>query len=286
MITKDEIVAISQRKQLDFSKTLAAVVCQTLIEIISTEDCAKPLWLCNGNEFCEDYIRLHESRNLYYQYCGELEDDRFLMLFNKDLLKALKNRGSNHFSSTEGEIEDFGIRLSVTIEDMYVPINIYTKRHVSDRVSFDLSTLKSLRNEEKVISYAAYPKEQIVCAHLSEIIDKLELINEVDRYYEVYEILSSYPINGRKVKETLNESFKDMDRSALLKRVNIIRDYGSYTYMKKKWKVVLRQKKTSEPQWQDVINCLYSFLNPIVDSMIKNTVFLGDWMPQLKRYLD
>mgnify|MGYP004442801157 FL=1 len=108
----------------------------------------------------------------------------------------------------------------------------------------------------------------------------------MDRYYEVYEILSSYPINGRKVKETLNESFKDMDRSALLKRVNIIRDYGSYTYMKKKWKVVLRQKKTSEPQWQDVINCLYSFLNPIVDSMIKNTVFLGDWMPQLKRYLD
>ena len=167
-----------------------------------------------------------------------------------------------------------------------MPVKVYIKRHLSERISFDLMTVKSLRDEEKVISYAAYPKEQIVCAHILEILDKLELINEVDRYYEVYEILSSYPINGRKVKETLSVSLKDMDRSALLKRVNIIRDYGSYTYMKKKWKVVLRQKKTSEPQWQDVIICLYSFLNPLVDSMIKNTVFLGDWMPQLKRYLD
>ena len=68
--------------------------------------------------------------------------------------------------------------------------------------------------------------------------------------------------------------------------MDMLAGYGNYTYMKRKWKVELRQKKKSEPEWSDVNKCLVNFLRPIWEAMEKNMVFLGDWMPQLKRFLD
>ena len=119
-----------------------------------------------------------------------------------------------------------------------------------------------------------------------EIIKKLELINEMDHYYDALEIISKYPINGRKFKEMLQQALISNNIEITRKRLDTIKGYSDYTYMKKKWKVELRQKKRSEPSWTDTLECLMKFLEPIWDCMETNMVFIGDWMPQIKRFLD
>ena len=285
MITKKIIAAKAEEYNIPFANLLAGCVCENLISILSTEDQSSELWLCNAEDFDIKVYATSEKRNLYYQYCGDL-DCKYQVLYLRDVLKMLTSKGLNCFDNIEGTVEDYGIRLAITVDEMYVPVVIYIRSHTTERISFDLSTIRMSLEEDMIVSCKSYPKEQIICDHITEIIDKLELINETERYYEVYEILSTYPINGRKVRETLGITYSDMDRSALLKRLNTIKGYKDYTYMKKKWKVVLRQKKTSEPEWSDVVICFYSFVNPIVESIIQNTIFLGDWMPQLKRFLD
>ena len=40
------------------------------------------------------------------------------------------------------------------------------------------------------------------------------------------------------------------------------------------------------PQWKEVIELLTAFFAPIFEGVLKDEVFLGDWMPELGRYLE
>ena len=140
--------------------------------------------------------------------------------------------------------------------------------------------------DNRSVDVLTNPKEEELTKHLLEIIEKLELINDMDHYLNAYEILTTNPVNGRKVKDRLAESLRDKNIAVDATRIQMLKGYTDYTYMKKKWKVELRQKKKSEPRWSDVNICLMNFLVPIWEAMEANLVFLGDWMPQLKRFLD
>lgn len=147
-------------------------------------------------------------------------------------------------------------------------------------------SIKLIAYENRKVEVLTNPKEEELTKYLFEIIEKLELINDMDNYLYVYDILTSSPVNGRKVKDRLSEKLNEKGIIIDDKRLSMLEEYGNYTYMKKKWKVELRQKKRTEPSWEEVNVCLINFLKPIWEAMEKNIVFLGDWMPQLKRFLD
>ena len=56
--------------------------------------------------------------------------------------------------------------------------------------------------------------------------------------------------------------------------------------MQKRWKSHCKRKKETYPQWEEVIGLSVAFLEPVFEGVLKDEVFLGDWMPQLGRYLD
>lgn len=56
--------------------------------------------------------------------------------------------------------------------------------------------------------------------------------------------------------------------------------------MKKRWIKYLRSQKKQEPSWEEVMALLSEFLPRIWNSVCRDEVFLGDWMPELGRFLD
>ena len=242
------------------------------------------LYLCNSAEFKSDVYKDLCISNIYYEYVRDL-DDKMAILYMRDILKEIMAKGALEGMVVNGSVGETGISLKITIDDMYIPINLYFKKHGASHEPEKIN-LELIAYGNRKVDVLINPKEEELSKHLLEIIDKLELINNMDHYYDTYEILTSNPVNGRKVKDRLSELVKEKDIVIDDTRLNMLKSYGDYTYMKRKWKVELRQKKKSEPQWSDVNNCLMNFLSPIWDAMEKNMVFLGDWMPQLKRFLD
>ena len=56
--------------------------------------------------------------------------------------------------------------------------------------------------------------------------------------------------------------------------------------MKRRWKSQSKRTMELYPQWKEVIELLTTFLTPVFEGVLKDEVFLGDWMPELGRYLD
>ena len=284
MINKGNIKEKSEQLNIPFKNLLSAAVCEIVIELLANGKYCNELYLCNSAEFKSDVYKDLCISNIYYEYVRDL-DDKMAILYMRDILKEIMAKGALEGMAVNGSVGETGISLKITVDDMYIPINLYFKKHGASHEPEKIS-LELIAYGNRKVDVLINPKEEELSKHLLEIIDKLELINNMDHYYDAYEILTSNPVHGRKVKDRLNELVKEKDIVIDDTRLNMLKSYGDYTYMKRKWKVELRQKKKSEPQWSDVNNCLMNFLSPIWDAMENNMVFLGDWMPQLKRFLD
>ena len=135
-------------------------------------------------------------------------------------------------------------------------------------------------------TYRMFPPEEYLTLAFYEIIKELELIKDMSWYHGVYETLIREPVNGRKFWESLNQLIKDYPIPSLEKRMETLNSYQNYPYMQKRWKSYCKQKKETYPQWEEVIELSVTFLEPVFEGVLKDEVFLGDWMPQLGRYLD
>ena len=284
MISRNLIKEKSEELNIPFKNLLSASVCEIIIELLANGKYCNELYLCNSAEFNIDVYRNLSINNIYYEYVRDL-DDKMAILYMKDVLKEIMSKAALEGMTVKGSVQDNGIAINITVDDMYVPVVIHLKKHGITQEPEKI-TINLIAYGNRKVEVLINPKEEELAKHLFEIIEKLELINNMDHYLDSYDILTTYPVNGRKVKDRLTELLSEKEIVIDDTRIDMLKGYTDYTYMKKKWKVELRQKKKSEPLWSDVNQCLINFIDPIWQAMEKNIVFLGDWMPQLKRFLD
>ena len=55
--------------------------------------------------------------------------------------------------------------------------------------------------------------------------------------------------------------------------------------MKKRWEKYIRKQGTEDVSWETVLHRIIVFLSPVWNTMCRDEVFFGDWMPDLARYL-
>lgn len=135
-------------------------------------------------------------------------------------------------------------------------------------------------------TYNMFPSEEYLALAFYEVIKDLELIVDMSWYKQIYETLCRESVDGRKVWESLNRLIKEYPIPSLDKRLDTLAGYKDYGYMKKRWKSQSRRRKELYPRWEDVVALMVQFLTPIFEGVLKDEIFLGDWMPELGRYLD
>ncbi|SFH81775.1 hypothetical protein SAMN04487830_10953 [Pseudobutyrivibrio sp. OR37] len=284
MINRLGIKEKAEKLNIPFRNLLSAAVSEIIIELLANGKYCNELYLCNYNEFSSEIYKDSCITNIYYEYVKDL-DDKMSILYMRDILKEIMTKAAMEGFAVNGSVDDSGIILKITVDEMYIPLHLYFRKHHGSQDPEKI-TLHLIAYENRKVDVLTNPKEEELSKHLLEIIEKLELINDMDHYLIAYEILSENPVNGRKVKDRLVELLNEKGIVIDDTRMKMLEGYTDYTYMKKKWKVELRQKKKSDPSWPDVNKCIVNFLSPIWEAMEKNMVFLGDWMPQLKRFLD
>ncbi len=284
MINRFNIKEKAEKLNIPFKNLLSASVAEIIIGIIADGRYCNELYLCNTSDFNQEVYKNLSVNNIYYEYVRDL-DEKMAVLYMRDILKEIMAKAALEAFVINGAVEKDTIRLKISVDEMYIPLQIHFRKHRATNEPEKMD-LKLTAYENRSVIVLTNPKEEELSKHLIEIIEKLELINNMEHYYDSYEILTNYPVNGRKVKERLAEYLRERNIVLDDGRIKLLEEYGEYTYMKKKWKVELRQKKKSEPAWSDVNKCLMNFIRPIYKAIEENVVFLGDWMPQLKRFLD
>ncbi len=188
-------------------------------------------------------------------------------------------------SENDPEKEILQVTFSVDVDSMYIPMVweiVSTKREIFPRIT----EKKSFFYPEKTISYFRPGPEEAAVEHIIEILEKLELLNELNHYLDLYRLLGSEALSGSRSLKLLISRCEEKKLELDKERMMLWWGYRNYGYMKKRWKVFLRRNKLKEPSWESCMDRIGNFCLPIWKAMVKDAVFFGDWMPGLARYLD
>lgn len=277
----------SEELDIPFANILSGYAIEVAVAMISASSYGDELWLCNYKDLGIDVYKKKPSLALSYKYQGKKELVDFCQQLCSDLVKKYEEEGFTIKEQESGPAEK-GIRISLELllEDMYVPLVVDVEKILTSHLFPREETLRLLMENNKAVTLKLYPIEQMVALHLAEMIKQLELINQMEHYMELYDILKKYPIEGRKVKDEMVRLCEEMKIFTDEKAYSLWVTYYDYTYMKKKWKVLLRQQKREEPTWQEAFLLIKKFFEPIWQAVCREEVFFGDWMPEIERFLE
>jgi hypothetical protein len=299
IINEVAIKVKSQELQIPFANIAAAFVLEEFLQNVKESEYKNCLWLKNAGSLGLERYRRKLVLNLDFYYRadssikpeagnvpGQVMSKEWLDVMFAHLCQEDKKKSLTWSYEISKEAEVFRILLTATIGSMQVPITIRIENLTNEKaMPYEATIRLSMRNNDQ-ISLLQYPMEYITADCMSEILEKLELINDMSVYQKLYTILTREPLDGRKIQQQLTLKCQEKNISIDQKRMDILLTYHDYTYMKKKWKKYLKSENKATPSWEEVTDAVNAMFVPVWKIMMEDIIFLGAWMPELLRYLD
>ena len=289
----------AEELKIPFSNLLGGAVLEEIVRRIGLLEQGEYFWLRNGNVLGEKQYGKKLILCLEYDYvmgkskkadgAGTQTDEIILRNLAEELKeKAWEKKEEQDFVFCQKEKfmkKILLLQIMAEFEEMQIPVSIKIYPQWVEKKIPRKEEFASVLFPQKKITYHSYPAEGILAEKYIEIITKLELIQNIGDYYEIYYLLEQGSVDGRKVKEYIEAQCKEQKVSKKSDRLEMIAGYKNYSYMKKKWKVFLRSAHAKDPSWEAAVERFLKFFEPIWRAVTEDLVFFGDWMPDLNRFL-
>jgi len=210
--------------------------------------------------------------------------NEFLSDIEKCVAEAVRGGFEDCEIRSRQEKNSVYLDVSVLVENYHVPVHVLLREVLPGR-RVEKQIIRAVFSKED-ICVNKYSKDETLVENIIEIMDKLELITDLESYDSTYKLLHQESIEGRRIRSVLEQGFTNRELTEKEARVVTISGYGNYPYMKKKWNRYLKTTGRKDPEWSAVVTTISTFVKPLVESIENDTVFFSDWMPELQRYLD
>lgn len=299
MVNVTAIKIKSKELQIPFANLALAFVIEEFLVRISESEFAPYLWIQNAGSFgLERYKRrLVEGPEFFYQKEDSIEEEDGCVpgqAWNRELAERMMQtlcasddrQGLTwEYKITENELCNL-IEITAFLENIRIPFQIKIGTLNHENLSPHFIHFRLFMRNNGQLELKAYPMELLAVDCMLEIVEKLELINDMNIYQKLYMILKSEPLDGRKIQLQFSEKCEKQGISINKQKLSILLGYRNYAFMKKKWKAHLKRENRQSPKWEEVMDLLEVFLSPIFKMMCSDMIYIGDWMPELGRFLE
>ena len=281
------VKAKSEELKIPYENLLSAFVIEEAVTAVCESDEAENFRLKNNSILSLEYYRRKAPTRLEYVILSEEE------LTVRNVIHRMSKIFQNEKKAelwwkyrVEKEDEGICVYLSAKIEELQIPVQLVLEQEKEEPSEPSHEELHPFLEEERSVEYLHYPMEGILAEHFIRIMRDMELINDMGSYYILYELLSKEMNSSRKVTEQIESLAKEQKIPLKKERFEMFEGYQNSSYMKKKWKSYLKKEKKRTPSFEEVMKVMIAYYRPIWDSLAEGNYYLGDWMPELMRYLD
>lgn len=281
------VKAKSEELKIPYENLLSAFVIEEAVTAFCGSDEAENFRLKNNSILSLEYYRRKAPTRLEYVVLSEEE------LTVRNVIHRMSKIFQNEKKAelwwkyrVEKEDEGICVYLSAKIEELQIPVQLVLEQEKEEPSEPSREELHPFLEKERSVEYLHYPIEGILAEHFIRIMRDMELINDMGSYYVLYELLSKEMNSSRKVTEQIESLAKEQRIPLKKERFEMFEGYQSSSYMKKKWKSYLKKEKKKTPSFEEVMKVMIAYYRPIWDSLAEGNYYLGDWMPELMRYLD
>lgn len=283
---------ISKEYEISFEKLLCGVAREELVKKIACSPFGEHIWLREPKNLGLESYKLGMDRTLNYVYSanqkvsiegtpGAALNDRL----RGAILLSLTGGKSKGLERIEGKIgNDKSLYLDAYIEGKRVPFRVSISP-VTPGINTPKPEEFTLLRGKETFSYIISPPELEISRDLYKVFKNLELISDMDCFERIFDLVMTCPIEGKLVWSELNSLISSKINISEIDYMKRIEKYKTNPEMKKKWDNHIKRQKLLTNDWKKVINAMLVFVKPIWESIENDTPFIGDWVPELGRFL-
>lgn len=286
-------------KQISEINQMARAGAEIIISKIGVSSIGNRLFLRNNHILNEGWYQKHVINHLEFFSSEEVLEDTIKRLKELFSLQFFKNHEKENFQVKKEDLRIVlqeeklcrdkikypSIPLKIWKESMQISFEITIIPYIGKVCFYEKKSLETVFSDKEEAFYYIFSKEEYLSRGFFEIISNLEQIDNVSWYKEVYDIIIREVVEGRKVSQSFESLLLVKTISSIDQRLDIIKNLENNRLMKKRWKSQSRRERVIYPQWHQVIKLLVKFFTPILERVLKGEIFIGDWMPQIGRYL-
>lgn len=283
----EAVKAKSEELQIPYANLLSAFVIEEAVLAISESEESENFRLKNDSILSLEYYRRKTPIRLEYMLYSEEELTVRGIIHRMSLIFQNERRAEFRWKYQVEKIRDnIRVHLTGSIEGLEIPIELLINRQTDITLKPSKEELHMFLWEDRTVEYLHYPVEGLLAEHFMRIMKNMELLNDLSSYYILYDLLKKEMNSARKVTEQLEILTKENHIRVRMSRFQMFCQYRESPYMKKRWKAYLKKEKKETPSFEEVMNVLIMYFKPIWEALVKGSYYLGDWMPELLRYLD
>lgn len=279
----------SHELQIPYENLLAASVLEEIVRKIMESEAAACFWIKNHAKLNLECYRKNVALQLHF-FMKESEQIHYKKGDVSSLFAVILRNYKKEAIHWNYRVWMDGrwicIHITGEIANVKVPISVRLEPLLQEKLVPYKKEIRLFTNNNQKVCLFCYPSENIIVEKFLEVLEKLELLNELSCYLELYEMLKKESLSGRKVWELCMEGCRERRIPVERERFALWQSYQTNRFMEQKWKAYLKREKRDHPQWKDVMELIIRFFSVIWDYMCKNVVYLGDWMPELERYIE
>lgn len=279
----------SEELQIPFENFLAASILEEIVERIADSKYADNFWMKNSTSLALDHWKKKVNRKLVF-----VIKDTEKLHYKKaeisnvfaELFRNIKKDAVHWNYNIQVDWNIFYANLTAAIASVKVPVQIKMEHVTEEGLEPYSKEIQLITNNFKKVKLNCYPSEYMIAEKFLNLLEKLELVNDLSDYMDVYEMIKRESLSGRKISDILQEGCHRLGIALEEERFQLLLSYRTSGYMEKKWKAFLRHEKKKSPSWDEVIDLFDKFFSNIWTSICSNLIYLGDWIPELQRFID
>ena len=209
------LLETSKKMQMPFADLLGGVVLEDIIARIAGSANKENFWLRNSNVIGKEQYQKNLVLHLEYDYViGKLKkadpekNEQTLLM---DLARQLETifadteSGVSYRMKKQVQKQDLRIQLNARIEEMQIPVSLKIHLMFDEKKIPKKESFMSIVFPKTEVTYYSYPVEAFLAENFIEAVVKLELIQDMKVYYDIYYLLERESVDGRKVKDYIDE---------------------------------------------------------------------------------
>ncbi len=276
---------ISEKLSLSLADFVYGLIIEDLFMRLEASSFSKQILLQNDKVLCVNAYRKKTKERMNFSYALDKKNTNTFQVerFMKEIL-ARENDISYTYKIEQSE-NLYDIYLQADYFNMCIPISMQIEQlsylpKITKHVEY-----KTMLGEHAITCYCC-SKESVLCENIFEIMKKLELIADMEAYAMVNQMIQTQTLDGKYITDELMVYIEKEPKIFTLKRLEQMKSYGTYSYMKKRWKQYVKCNEIPCEEWEVVHERILKFVSPVWTALCNNEIFFGDWMPEIQRFLE
>ena len=122
-----------------------------------------------------------------------------------------------------------------------------------------------------------YSLESTIAEKFDAIITRFEFTSRMKDFYDIYYLAHTFNFEGGKLQEAIFSTLQNRGTNYDIETMKTIEGLSLFNPMNTRWKAFLRRMKTTEPEFNEVLELMQKFLKPVFDARLNEQEFSGQW---------